>query len=630
MIWSLVRKELRQHWLAFLLVAGAAMSGDAILIMTGFVDGRAGSAFESWRIFVAIMGLLTATVLCHRLVVTEYQARTQLFLETLPLSRWHMVAVKYGLGLGVLLLILGLAFGLTCVLASQRQLLTVRFLGILAARAFTAAWFAYNLFFLMGLLGRYRTACYIAAFLVVAVLSDSTELHLNRFGPIALLDERFPYEKDLFPWEALRTTWVLGCVFVILAGLLSLTREGSVAALLAEKMSHREKVFIAALLVGVVCAFALLSEKKKRAPFDLAGAVTEQRRGVVVQVAADGKGGHPSTQLLAAQLAEELEEVRDYLALDRLPPVFLTPRDDLDANRYERGELEKAEGVHVQANFQATNWQSGHFLAWLLREVLIEASNERAKLESKAWVLDGFALYWAQRKRPDAPLTSDRALALRALYGTEQGFVPRDLRCWLSFRERVGEEIAAGVAWSGLRTLARRQGPDRCQRFLRGVLGTKVRKDIRALWHERTAPVEHLLKDEAGLGLQPFFAQWQAELVGARRSLSNELAQVPRLRGQVRFVPLSAESRQLRYRVALDRAPERPARYSFLHHELPFFNEEVESRSIRREQHTYDPQAENELPETFSRGARLYCTFALEVPALGCEVVSGWTRQEVK
>jgi hypothetical protein len=43
----------------------------------------------------------------------------------------------------------------------------------------------------------------------------------------------------------------------------------------------------------------------------------------------------------------------------------------------------------------------------------------------------------------------------------------------------------------------------------------------------------------------------------------------------------------------------------------------------------YPDQNEGELPGTFSRGARLYSTFATWVDVLGCEIVSGWTRLEM-
>jgi hypothetical protein len=169
--------------------------------------------------------------------------------------------------------------------------------------------------------------------------------------------------------------------------------------------------------------------------------------------------------------------------------------------------LAKSEGVHVHANFTAKDWQDEPFLAWLVPELLTEASNGRTKLESKRWVLDGFGLFWVSRAHPEAALARDHALALRSLYGVEHGFDPDDLRRWLSFRDRVGEDIAAGVAWSGLKTLARREGPDHARAFLKAVLGTRESKDFRVLL-KRTS-WQKSLREQAGESPEGFFRQWQ-------------------------------------------------------------------------------------------------------------------------
>src|SRR6185503_12188250 len=100
-------------------------------------------------------------------------------------------------------------------------------MGILAVRALSVAWFVYSFFFLMGFVGRYRVALYAAIFLAVTALEQTTHLELQRFGPLALLNERFAFERDHLPWEALRLTWILAAACVLLACLLALTREGS-------------------------------------------------------------------------------------------------------------------------------------------------------------------------------------------------------------------------------------------------------------------------------------------------------------------------------------------------------------------------------------------------------------------
>jgi hypothetical protein len=633
MIRALVLKEVRQHWMALLTLATLSLLGCALVVGLNLVQGMGGSVFEGLRIFALVLMPLSAVVLCHRLVVVEYQAKTQLFLEGLPVSRGRMVAVKYLLGLAVLALILGVALAATGATAWQREALTPRAAGFIATRVLSAAWCVYNFFFLMGFLGRYRWALYIAAVLAAVSIHEQTDVQFDRFGPLVLLDERLPYERDRLPWEALQATWALGGGCLLLAFGLGLTREGSVAALLAEKMSHREKVFLAALLVGLLSAVTVLSEKKRKAPFDLQEAVSAARPGVAVKVASNEPEDDPDARRLAEYVAEELEAAREYLGLQRLPPVFITRRSDVDAHRYERGELDEAEGVHVQANLEAAGWNREHFLAWLLRETLIVGSSGRLKQEPKLWLLDGFPLFWTRRPNAVAPLAQDRVPALRALYGLEGGLnvvSRRDLARWLSFREKVGEDIAAAVAWSGLRTLARRQGPERCQALLRSVLGTAVPQDIRALWSESSRPMDRLLREKAGVEFAEFLAAWQEELASARAELEADLAALPKVRGEVTFVPLSTESRQVRFRVQIDRPPAAEVRYALLYHALAPFDEEVSPSDLQREQRRYPREAEGDLPESYMRGARLYWTFTLDVPALGCPVISGWRREEIR
>jgi len=630
MIKALFRKELRQHWPALLLLALLTMSGYSLIIAGAFLRGESGSVFESLRFFLIMIVVLAGLVLCHRLVVVEYAAKTQLFLEALPVSRWRMVAAKHVLGLMVMMGIVALALTIACALGWRQEALTLRFIAILAFRGVSAAVCAYNFFFMMGFLGRYRLAMYLAAALALMVVIEFTNLEPTHFGPLALLDERFAYENQHYPGQALRATWVLSVVCLAVAFLLALTREGGVAALLAEKMSHREKVFIAALLVGVLFAVSVLEEKKRRAPFDLHDAVTESGPGITAKVASGSGSAEEDARPLARHVADELSSAREYLGLRELPPVFITRRRDLDPLRYERGELEEASGVHVQANFSSPDFRRDQFTAWLLREALITHTDGRTKLEPKMWVLDGFVLYAATRERAGAPLAQDKALALRALYGVEAGFALEDLRRWHSFRERVGGEIAAGVAWSGLKTLARRTSPDRAQQFIRSVLAAEVPKDLRALLHERATPMGRMLQSEVGLTPEQFWLLWQEELAAARRTLATELAQLPRLSGQIEFRNLSPDSRQAQYRVLIEPPPPAGTRYSLLYAELPVFDEEVAPQLLRREQSPYPGKTQRELPDSLTRGTRLYWSFELDVPALGCAVVSGWKREEIR
>jgi len=44
----------------------------------------------------------------------------------------------------------------------------------------------------------------------------------------------------------------------------------------------------------------------------------------------------------------------------------------------------------------------------------------------------------------------------------------------------------------------------------------------------------------------------------------------------------------------------------------------------------YRQAQSGELPLTHVRGSRIYWTFAVGCEALGCDVISGWRRQEIR
>jgi hypothetical protein len=624
---TLIRKELRQHGLGLLAVLASAALAYLLIVGASRVKDSTETPFEAFRIFSIFIALLGAVVLNHRLVVLEYQARTQLFLEGLPVARWRMVAVKYALGLATLFLMVGLAWIFACLLAWNHQSVTPRFAAILIVRAFSVCWFAHSFFFVMGLAGRYRFAIYVLLAVGIAIVAEQKALDFGRFGPAALVDTRFAFERQIVPWQGLYETWGLSLILTVLAARLSLLREGSIAALLAEKMSHREKVFIAALLSGFLFVGATLSQKAKKAPFDLKQAATASVPGVTVKVVSGAGESDPVAANLAQSAANQLGAMKEYLGIKQLPPVFIVLRRDLDANRFERGKLSEAEGVHVRANFTAREWQEEPFLAWLIPEVLTVTSKERVKLESRRWVLDGFGLFWVGRDHCEAEMTRDQALALRSLYGADRGFAASDLNRWLSFREKVGEGVAAGVAWSGLKTLARRQGAEGCRRFLRGMLGGSEPKDFRVLLNGKTW--EGHLHEQFGQTPEAFFGNWQQELATVRNSLAGQLAALPRLNGKATFISVSGDSRRARFRLAVDPPPGSEVRYSLLYERMTAFDEEVELNKLQREQDSYPKTTELELPQTYSRGQRLYWAFGMDVPALGCQVVSGFAREEV-
>jgi len=622
---ALVIKELRQHWLAFLLSMGLCGLGTLLLVLV-VASGDAGSWFEVLKQYLQTFYVILALVVCNRLVVREYQSKTQLFLEVLPVSRVRMVVVKYMFGLLLLLTMLTFVFAGLVLLSIRSEQMTTRFLLILAASAYAYAWCVYSFFFLMGFFGRYRIPIYLLSLMGAVCVSTLTNFEWSRFGPFALLNDRFGFERVIWPTEALQASAGIAVTFVCLTLVMSLLREGGIAALLAERMSHREKVFVTVLLIGVSSGVTALDERVAKQPFDLPGSVVARVDDVTVKVSVGTASHKERARRLARALATDIAALQKYLQIPELPTVFVVQRGDLDANRYERGVLDGAEGLLVRANFLSEAWQRRRFQAWLVRELLILSSGERVSHESNRWVLDGFALYWTCRDANSQSLDF-QTLELRAAYGSQRGFSAEDAATWLTYCDRVGADIASAVAWYGLISLQRVQGEPACRAFVQSMLDCGVPSDIRAVWHEWQNPLSTVMLRETKLSYDDFFRMWSGRLAAVERQRARDLAGVPQLTGTVDFDRISVLTRTVRFAFKCDPPPRR---FTFLHAELGPIDDEVPVSDLRREELNYGNERTGDLPQTYARGTRLYWTFAVWVEQLECEIISGWKRQEMR
>ncbi len=630
---TLLRKEVRQHWLPFLALAGLCLVALGGIVAWLMRASQVASVFEPVRMFLMFGVPLAAAILCGRLVVAEYQAKTQLFLEALPVSRIHMVLVKFVFGLVALLAMVLTTLALAALAGRRHEAMTGQFAVNLTASAAAHALFWFTFFFTTGLLGRYRWPLLILLVCAAYAVSVGTAWDVSEFGPFKLLGDRFAFEREATPVRALREALLAAGGLAAVGFALALVREGNVSALLAERMSQREKVFVSVVLLTTVAVLGTVSAKTKHEPYRLPDAVEVVVRGVVVKVA----GPEAKARPLAEFLAGEMAELREYLALDALPTVMITRRSDLDANKFERGKISNAEGFLVRLNYDAEGFDRGRFVAWLAGEVVNHRLHGRAGREPRRWVLDGFGEFWRRRAKLGAPLAEDADLALRALVGFgESGVDAAALAAWLTTRERVGEGVAVGMAWSGLRTIERARGAEACRDFLRNVLGRRLPQDVRAVWRDR-GTVGARLRRAAGWTETELLAAWNGELKAARAELAAELAKVPRPALDLKLVAATPETVVVRYRVGFGFAPVVSAaagevEYRLRYLELPPLNEALEEDLLKDELHreVLEQAGEHELPATFPRGGRLVAGAAVFAPALGCDVISGWRRVTVE
>ncbi len=624
---TLIRKELRQHWLPFLALGLIVALGSIGVLAAGYFRGFAGSVFQGVGDLLAVALPFVAAVICGRLVVAEYRAKTQLFLEGLPVSRLHMVLVKYLFGLLVMLVFVALLLVAAGWIRRGGEAMTPLFAAILFTRAGAGAFFWHSFFFTAGLLGRYRWPILILLGFVVFFVDQASSWDIKDFGPFVLLDDQFGSEREHLPVGPLKTTLLTGGVITLVAMGLALVREGNVSAMLAAKMSHREKVTVAVVILGAMAALGIFDDQRAKPPYSLEGAEQVSVPGVLVKVAGPPEAAKP----FAEYLAGELSEFGKYLGIEMLPAVFVTQREDIDADQFDRGQLAKAEGFVVRANYTAGNFSRDRFLAWLIPELIDFRTHGRAALESRRWMLDGLGEFWIRRARLSEPLAADRDLALRALYAAPGGVTEETLNAWIQTRERVGEPVAAGLAWSGLKSLALAAGPDACRRFLESQFAAMPPYDFRATWRDWRNPWPERLPGATSLDFTEFLSAWNATLVEARATLGDEFATVPRLRLTLRQKSITASTTILTVRLTANPTPDGVAEYRIRYLksrglDVPFEESELIDETGQTE---FGGGVIRELPASFSRGTRVIIGASMFSPALGCDITSGWQRLEI-
>lgn len=508
---GLLAKELRQHalTLAFLflvlLLGLASIVGNTTLRRTG------GGGFEAVHLLLCSFVPLACLVLGQVLIATEFRQKTQLFLEGLPLPRWRMLAVKFSLGLAVMTVSVAAALCVAWHHARGSEAMTPRFATLLALKSAGWLWFFYTLCFAHSFLGRYRVPFGLALFFGWLALT-SAGVRIAAFGPFALVDQRFAYEREVLPVEALAISAALGLGLAGLGFTLGLVRDATVASLLAEKMSSREKVFMTFLSVAVMMVAGYLFEHYKNStPVQMPGAL-EARHGVV-QVFASAAVDAPTPAELAAldqvskRAAEELGALADYLGCKTFPPIFIVHRRDLKGGEWSDGNLKTAQGVLVRANLTEAKFDEASLHSWLVRHTLLAHTSGLAGRERHAWVLDGIGVWWPRRGRGiDSDWLAPARMAMPA------DFSARHLAKWMTLRRDAGLKPARALAATGLATLAQRHGPDALQRFLSAMYSRAEPHDFRGWFSDIIHPARGRLRAATGVDEETFVAEWRAAL----------------------------------------------------------------------------------------------------------------------
>ena len=584
----------------------------------------AGSPMVAYQQVVTTMGPLMALLLANRLVVREYMGRTQLFLETLPVSRHQVLAVKWLLGFVLLLLPLAVCLAVTVWASRGQVLLTPGYVGLVAIRSASFTVLVYALAFAIGLTGRYRYLVWGVLAMCVVVAETQWQLAVSQWPPFYLVQVSMVYERALLPLSAVLITWGAALTLVAATFGLALAAQGSLVVALSRRMAPREKAGMTIAILALLTVVSILDVRKEKPVFVLKDALLSQS-GPLVAV---GEGGaddqeHGHAQALANALSADLAHLRQYLALPREPSLSVLPDDALDGDLFQRAELPNADGVVVRAAFARDQFDRAGFRAYALAAWLQWHTRERAAKEDRRWLLDGFAQWMAARALPQ----QEQALALRAAFAARALQRRRigtgtALRQWLSVREQLGTCLSDALAWRMVSSMAGQMGAQRFQSLARAVLAARPPADARASLFE--PGVATLLARAGAPDIAALARQFDSTLNGEQMRLAASLDRIALPAVAFKAQPMEGSTYEVHYLVGKPNDQARP--FSVRYVELGPWDAALPPESLVR----VDSERSGVLPASFARGTRLFTAVELREPLLGCSVRLAARRWEVK
>lgn len=604
-IGALLLKELSQHGWVIALLAVFLGLVQGLLVLGSAVAPRTITMLETHATFMRVFLPLLGLAIGRRLVVREYYAHTQRFLESLPLRREEVFVEKLGVGAALLGLAAFASFVLASAIAALKEPVGGRWLLIVLWRTEVFALALWAFFFTMGLLGRWRIPVYLALLLVLLYLDRATEVSVARVPPLSLIGETFVLERHALPVGDLAISLAVAVGLVGLAAFLSLARDGAIADALAGTMSRREKVAIGIVLALALIATTVVEPETDEPPF----AFDEPqvlRRSEALDVFYLDETHRASAEALADRLALDLEALGEAWGVEVLPTVHVALRPDLPPDEPERVELaEDDPAVLVRARFTDPSFDRARFSRFVLATVIEKATAGRAALEPIAWVRTGLAGAVAE---PDAAdLAAWHAARRRPRWQT--------LSRYRRTEERFGPDVAAAVAQVAAGVVIDHD-ERRWRAFARSALEPDPGPPPLAVLAIRRDPIRDRFVRETGLEVEAFERAWRGQLDALRRGVGP----LPRARARATVEPEEGALRTIRWSIDFARPPEHGTFCALVHAPLGPFDDVVPDRELMREERpcdALDPEGER-LRGRYTAGDRVF--FAIEREGLGARL----------
>jgi hypothetical protein len=602
---ALLRKEWREHrwFLLGLYLAGSVMLGIAWILARSEI-----TPLMSWQRLVAAFGPLAAVLLSNRLVMREYGAGTQLFLEALPVGRGRVLAVKWMFGWTALLLFFVPAFGLVLFCVHERVNLANGLPVAVGLRS--AAWlaFLYAGAFAVALTLRLRFFVWGMLFFGGVLLNQQMRQSLAHYPPLSLVLDELVLESAI-PWSWIAVATALASGFAAVACLLAFAGRGALPLVLARPLSARTRTMVAFAIAGFAGLTTLLEHRTQAPPFQLEDAVSSRGEPAVRVGWRQDVAGMPAAQL-AERIAVDLATVRDWLGLGRLAQTALVADvwrepDDVGFSSASGNQ------VVIRAALGAPEVSVAQLQETVRVAQIIDQAPIQRFREDRDWLLWGFSGWWGgPRDAARRALLGRRAAAAGRLlkaHGMDAGAALRQVGV---ANELLGDCLVDALAWRAVQSLHDRLGEARFRALMRTALAGPAGDDARALFGIRSTAD---LLAQAGYPLDELAQSVDQALV------SSATAALPALRVQV--VPQAGAMAALRYRVDGLLPPGLDVRYTVL--------KPMDARPSTTDMQRVGGKAAGMIPATFARGTRVLVAAEAPDPDLQCPYRVGAVRVEL-
>lgn len=622
----LTEKDLLQNKMSLIFLTAFMFIIYGLQMLGTLVSPRTMGFLTSESSFLLVFIPLSAIVLGNRLVVKEYHSRTQLFIESLPISRIEMVLVKYFTGLVFLLLFTVITVLIASGLSYRSDPVSGIFLLILLSRSAMFCYFVWSFLFAMGFMGRLRIPIYLLLIFTLTIIKLTSEIEITQSGPLALIMYDFPLERYNFPVKNLLQTFSLGSVWLVLALLISLINEGSIAESLAKPMSQREKAVIGVIIVGFLLSATLLESKRVKDPYKFnsdAVIISEIEPIEILYIHDELK---PDAEVLNKFLENKISDLHNTFGLKKIPPVRVAFRDSLDRDKFETAKLSSNDGVLVRANFKDPDtWCINDFTSYLIKEILDHFTHNRTRFAPKQWLHDGFSCWWAHG---GFSMESEfhKTLLLRSMFAIkEQTLNPQIIKEWPIFQERFGGPVAEAVAYSGLAYLQISKGKDTVINLVKSVYGREIPNDSRETIYEFFHPMSVIFEEQTGENWEDFISGW-ADWINKTASLNEfetKLAVIPEVKGKIDIIKKEGNIREIIYEFNFSHIPDSGYVCSLLHKKLSPFDSVISPETLLREEIKYLKDSElkqRHLTGKYNSGERVFLALEYDSDTLGIPV----------